>query len=264
MSSSEIKFGLLGAMPEEVALMERSVTVRATHSAGMRTFFEGTWHGCDVVLAHSRIGKVSAAVTAMLMIERFEVTHMIFTGVAGAIDPGLRIGDIVVADRLVHHDLDASPIPVFQRFEVPLLGKVFFETDAALTARVEHAARSFASDGLAKIVPAPVRESFGVGTPRVVRGLVASGDQFIADPAHVAALGRDLPGCLCAEMEGAAVAQVCHEMGGVPFALARVISDQADHGAAVDFQRFVNEIAEHLTGGVVAHVLESFTQPYQP
>ena len=98
------RFGIIGAMPQEVALMARSMTIRQTTEAGMRTFYEGSWAGQDVVLVLSRVGKVSAAATTLMLIERFQVTHIIFTGVAGAVDRTLRIGDIVIADRLVQHD----------------------------------------------------------------------------------------------------------------------------------------------------------------
>ncbi len=79
-----MKFGILGAMPEEVALMARSMTVHHTVEAGMRTFYVGEWVGQEVVLVLSRVGKVSAAVTTMLLLERFGVDHVIFTGVPEA------------------------------------------------------------------------------------------------------------------------------------------------------------------------------------
>jgi adenosylhomocysteine nucleosidase len=244
-------------MPHEVVFMERSMTIRRTVEAGMRTFYEGAWAGQEVVLVLSRVGKVSASITTLLLIERFGVTHLVFTGVAGAIDPRLRIGDVVVADHLVQHDMDASPLPAFQRFEIPLLGKIFFEAglcDEAFEAAIHYTEGDFLRD-----VAVEKRAEFGMDRPRVFRGLVASGDQFLADPQKAAELLRSLPGLLCAEMEGAAVAQVCHEMGGIPAAIIRVISDQADHSAAVDFLRFVDEVAEYLTGGIVQSLLKSFT-----
>lgn len=252
-----MKFGILGAMPQEVALMARSMSVRRSVEAGMRTFYEGTWASQEVVLVLSRVGKVSAAITTLLLLERFGVTHIVFTGVAGAIDPGLRIGDVVVAERLVQHDMDASPLPAFQRFEIPLLGKVFFE--AGLCAEAFRAAVRYTKGDFARDVSAEKRAVFGIHRlPRVHRGLVASGDQFLADPRKTLELREALPGLLCAEMEGAAVAQVCHEMGGIPSAIIRVVSDQADHSAAVDFLRFVDEVAEYLTGGIVQSLLNSF------
>ncbi|HET7238100.1 MAG TPA: 5'-methylthioadenosine/adenosylhomocysteine nucleosidase [Terrimicrobiaceae bacterium] len=257
-----MKFGILGAMPQEVALMARSMGVHRSVEAGMRTFFEGTWEGQEVVVVLSRVGKVSAAITTLLLLERFGVTHIVFTGLAGAIDPGLRIGDVVVADRLVQHDMDASPLPAFKRFEIPLLGKIFFETglaNEAADAAIHYTQGDFLHD-----VSPEKRAAFGMDRPRVFRGLVASGDQFLADPEKTADLRNALPGLLCAEMEGAAVAQVCHEMGGIPNAIIRVISDQADHSAAVDFLRFVDEVAEYLTGGIVRSLLSAWSTRVPP
>jgi adenosylhomocysteine nucleosidase len=246
-----MKFGVLGAMPQEVALMERSMTVHRTVEAGLRTFYEGTWGGQEMVLGLSRVGKVSAAATTLLLLERFGCSHIVFTGVAGAVDPRLRVGDIVVADRLVQHDMDARPL--FPRFEIPLLGKVEFP--ASLHDAAVHAARDYLGGQFRIDVTDERRSRFGLTEPRVYQGLVVSGDQFIADPAKTATLRETLPDALCTEMEGAAVAQICHEMGGVPFAVIRVISDQADHAAALDFQRFIDEVAEHVTGGIVHRLL---------
>ena len=133
-------------MPEEVALMARSMTVHHTVEAGMRTFYVGEWVGQEVVLVLSRVGKVSAAVTTMLLLERFGVDHVIFTGVAGGIHPRLRVGDVVIGDRLVQHDMDASPLPAFERFEIPLLGKVFFESDREILSRAVAAAKRYTTE----------------------------------------------------------------------------------------------------------------------
>ncbi len=257
-----MKFGILGAMPHEVALMARTMSARRSVEVAMRTFFEGTWAGQEVVVVLSRVGKVSAAITTLLLLERFGVTHIVFTGVAGAIDPDLRIGDVVIAERLVQHDMDASPLPAFKRFEIPLLGKIFFETglcNEACDAAIRYTQGEFLHD-----VTPEKRAAFGMDRPRVFRGLVASGDQFLADPRKAAELREALPGLLCTEMEGAAVAQVCHEMGGIPNAIIRVISDQSDHSAAVDFMRFVDEVAEYLTGGIVRSLLSSFSMQTHP
>lgn len=254
------KFGILGAMPQEVALMARSMTIHREVEAGMRTFYEGEWMGQEIVLALSRVGKVSAAVTTMLLVERFAVNHVIFTGVAGAIDPRLKIGDVVIGDRLVQHDMDASPLPAFARFEIPLLGKIFFETPDELLGHTLRAAQNYAGGAFLREVPETNRQAFGMTTPSVYQGLIASGDQFLADPALTSALRTLLPEVLCTEMEGAAVAQVCYEMGQIPASVIRVISDQADHTAVVDFLKFINEIAEHLTGGIVQRLLASYSE----
>lgn len=250
-----MKFGILGAMPQEVALMERSMTVRRTVEAGLRTFYEGEWAGQEIVLVLSRVGKVSAAATTLLLLERFGCSHIVFTGVAGGVDPRLRIGDVVIADRLVQHDMDARPL--FPRFEIPLLGRTEFA--AALHEETVRAAEGYLRSDFARDVTEDCRGRFGLAEPRVYRGLIVSGDRFVADPARTAALRAALPEALCTEMEGAAVAQICYEMGGVPFSVVRVISDQADHAAAVDFQKFIDEVAEHVTGGIVRHLLRGFS-----
>lgn len=174
-------------------------------------------------------------------------------------DPRLRIGDVVVADRLIQHDMDASPLPAFQRFEIPLLGKTYFEMDSGILQRAQLAAQSYANGRFFDDVPAERRAAFSIDQPAIYSGLIASGDQFLVNPAVTCELCAALPGLLCAEMEGAAVAQVCYEMGDVPAAVIRVISDQADHAAVVDFTRFLAEVAEHITGGIVRTLLQSFT-----
>lgn len=254
------RIGVIGAMPQEVSLMARSMRIDRTTEVGMRTFYEGSWGGQDVVLVLSRVGKVSAAATTLMLIERFHVTHIIFTGVAGAVDHTLRVGDIVIANRLVQHDMDASPLPAFERFEIPLLDKIFFETDPQFLELAEKAAKKYSTGEFLSTVPAACRETFSIGSPGVYRGLVASGDQFLAAAEKVAELRTALPGLLCAEMEGAAVAQICYEMGGLPVTVIRIISDRADHSAAVDFLQFIEEIAEHLTGGIVRTLLESLPE----
>jgi len=234
--------------------MARSMTVHRTVEAGQRTFYEGTWAGQDVVLVLSRIGKVSAAITTMLLLERFGVTHVIFSGVAGAVDPRLRVGDVVIADGLIQHDMDASPL--FPRFEIPLLGKTQF--GAALHEPAEVAAVRYLHEQFSGDVSEAMRAAFGITRPAVFRGLIVSGDQFVADPVRTAALREALPGALCTEMEGAAVAQVCHEMGDISMAVIRIISDQADHSAAIDFLRFMDDVAEYMTAGIVRAMLENF------
>ena len=112
----------------------------------MRTFFEGTGRDRKSCLCFRAVGKVSAAITTLLLLERFGVTHIVFTGVAGAIDPGLRIGDVVVAERLVQHDMDASPLPAFSDLRSPCLGKIFFETglcDEAFDAAIRYTQGDF-------------------------------------------------------------------------------------------------------------------------
>jgi len=236
--------GVIGAMPEELAAVIDVVHADEVIELGGRRYYRGRYAGEPVVCVVSRIGKVAAAATTAILLERFAPRAIVMTGLAGAVDPRLSIGDIVVADRLIHHDLDARPL--FPRHEIPLLGTAELAADPALSDRLATAAAAF--------VPPPEVAALGITVPGMWRGLVASGDQFFSSVAAVAALRALLPDVLAVEMEGAAVAQVCHEHG-VPFAIARVISDTADHAAAVDFARFLAVACGPYARALVAGVL---------
>ena len=229
--------GVMAAMPEELDAVLGDLVVDGVDDVGGRRFHRGRLHGRDAVLVVSRCGKVAAAGTATLLLERYGATSIVFTGLAGGAAPALRIGDIVVADRLVQHDLDARPL--FPRYEVPLLGMSVFGAAAALAASAVRAAEGFAAVAVSQL--GAVADELGLGTPRVHRGLIASGDQFFASAEAIALLRERLPDVLCVEMEGAAVAQVCHEYGA-PVCVIRTISDTADHAAHLDFPRFLSRV----------------------
>jgi len=239
-------------MPPELDAVLADLHVHTAEDVGGRRFHLGQLHGRDAVLVVSRCGKVAAAGTATLLLERYGVESILFTGVAGAASPGLRIGDIVVADRLIQHDLDARPL--FPRYEVPLLGVSVFAADPDLAARAQRAAEVFAADAPARL--GAVAVAFGLERPAVHRGLIASGDRFFAAADDVAALRRDLPDVLCVEMEGAAVAQVCHEYGR-PVCVIRTISDTADHAAHIDFPRFLEGVCGRYARALVAGIVSA-------
>jgi len=153
----------------------------------------------------------------------------------------------VVADTLLQHDMDASPL--FPRHEVPLYGLSHFAADAALSAQVQAAATSV----LAHLQRAHL-DDFGVRDPQLRRGLILSGDRFVSSAGESGLLQASFPDALAVEMEGAAVAQVCHDFG-VPFAVLRTISDRADDAAHVDFNRFIAEVASGYTRAIVTALL---------
>ena len=221
-------------MREELhALHEDFENATAQRVAG-RDFHLGELHGHAAVLVQSGIGKVAAATTTALLLDRFDVSAVLFTGVAGGLREGVKVGDVVIGDALLQHDLDASPI--FPRWEVPLTGKSRFAADAAWSDTLAHAARA---SGHA-----------------VHRGLIVSGDRFVCTSAESAALRALLPDALAVEMEGAAVAQVCHDFAR-PFAVMRTISDRADDSAHIDFPRFVADVASDLTRRIVRAALSN-------
>jgi adenosylhomocysteine nucleosidase len=248
---------IVGAMPEEVsavvaALAQPQPPVRS----GGREYYRGSLAGAHAVVALSRIGKVAAAATMVELILRFQVRAVLFTGVAGAIDPSLRVGDVVVARRLVQHDMDASPI--FPALEIPLLGRSHFDACPEHSARVEQAARRFISGPLFAAAGEEDLASFGITCdrpPRVVVGDIASGDRFVSSHAERHRLRERLPTALCVEMEGAAAAQVCFEYA-VPIVVVRVISDAADDAAGIDFARFIQRIAGVISAGIVSEALK--------
>lgn len=247
--------GLICAMPEEARRLRQAMQTTCVERRARREFVCGRLFDRDVVICVSRCGKVAAAATFVAMIERYKVHPCILTGAAGALVESLAVGDIVLADTLVQHDLDASALPRFKKYEVPLLGASHFPTDAALTALAEAAARDFLERDLTAEVPPAVLARFGITRPQVARGMVVSGDRFIASLETRQALRRDLPDAVCVEMEGAAVAQVAYEYE-VPVAVIRTISDTADHHAALSFERFLEQIVAHVTCGIVRRLFE--------
>jgi len=219
-------------MHEELrALLPLVDACRVERIAG-RDFHVGEMHGRPVVLALSGIGKVAAATTATLLLHTFAPGRLVFTGVAGGLASQVQVGDVVVATRLLQHDMDASPL--FPRFEVPLTGRSRFAADAVLAGELAAAAR---------------RSTIA----RVHEGLIISGDLFVSSATQSAALREALPDALAVEMEGAAIAQVCADFA-CAFGVVRTISDRADDSAHVDFSSFVEEIASAVT----RHVIEDW------
>ena len=225
-------------MREELHALHEDFHNAIVQRVAGRDFYIGTLHGYEAVLVLSGIGKVAAATTTALLLDRFEVDAVVFTGVAGGLAKGVKVGDVVIGDTLLQHDLDASPI--FPRWEVPLTDKSRFEADAQWSDRLSRAAQSSGHT--------------------VHRGLIISGDRFVATSAESAALRAALPDALAVEMEGAAVAQVCHDFAR-PFAVMRTVSDRADDSAPGDFSRFVAEVASGLTRRIVRAALTEGRTP---
>lgn len=243
--------GVVGALREELDDVLRLMADAHREQTAGREFHVGHLHGVPVVCTLSRVGKVAAAHTAALLIERFACTSIVFTGVAGGLADGVQVGDIVVGTQFIQHDLDARPI--FPRYEVPLTGLTRFAADPRLTQRLLAAARDVAARS-ASVVGAEAAGAFALHAPAVHSGLIASGDRFVSSDAESQALRTDLPGALAVEMEGAAFAQVCHDHG-VPFAAVRTISDRADDAAHIDFLAFVRAVASRYSAALIDALL---------
>lgn len=237
--------GVIGAMAEEVDRLHHHLDAESVSEHAGRTYRHGRLAGQRVTVVQSRIGKVAAALTASSLIRDHGVDAIVFTGIAGALDDRLAIGDVVVANELVQHDL-AGPPEMFARGEIPLLGVVELATDTSLTESAVAAATDFLSDGLEAIVSRAQLADLGIGRPTVHVGQVATGDEFIEGELKDV-VRRRTPDAICVDMEGAAVAQVCHELGGVPLGVIRAISDLASGTASVDFPKFLDQLASHYS-----------------
>ncbi|MDO7905282.1 5'-methylthioadenosine/adenosylhomocysteine nucleosidase [Paenibacillus sp. JX-17] len=225
--------GIIGAMDEEVELLLAAMGGEAeTEQVAGVAFTTGMIYGRSVVVCKSGVGKVNAAVTTQILVDRYDVERVIFTGVAGAVDPDLNVGDIVISTSCVHHDMDVTALG-YEHGVIPYQEVSSFAADPALVELAEQACRELHYHYLT--------------------GIVLSGDQFIADREHVLWLHKQLNGS-CTEMEGAAVAQACH-MNGVPFLILRSMSDKADGSAHISFEQFTVEAARR-SHHIVANMLE--------
>lgn len=243
--------GILGAMAQEIDEVKAMLTEKTVVKIANREFVVGKIGNVRCVVAFSKWGKVAATITATLLIQEFAVTDLFFIGTAGALADGLKVGDIVISKRLVQHDLDARPI--ISRFEIPLLSRVYIDSDPDLTALAGRAVSNLINKGVKNMVGEEAVKEFNLN-PTLYFGDVASGDQFISSIEKRDEILGFLPDVLCVEMEGAAVAQVCLEFG-TPFTVIRTISDTADHNARVDFGKFIVEVANAYSRAIVKEII---------
>ena len=216
------KIGIIGAMDLEVQTLKEqlhnaSVTVRANME-----FYEGRLGAADVVVVRCGIGKVNAALCIQILADLFGVTHVINTGIAGSLNAKLDIGDILISEIAIHHDMDVR-IFGYAAGQVPGLPSREFAADAAMTDTAEAVCREL---GL-----------------KAIRGRVVSGDQFICDSAVKDRLITEFQGDCC-EMEGASIAHGAF-LNDIPFLILRAISDKADGSAEMDYPTFEKAAAEH-------------------
>jgi adenosylhomocysteine nucleosidase len=250
--ATPLRAGILGAMEPEVRGLVDAMDVEDHGRSAGFDYWLGRLAGHDCVVARCGMGKVSAAAGVQRLIDQFAIGRLVVCGLAGGLRAGLNVGDVVVGERFVQHDLDASPI--YPRFEVPGLGLTYFDADASLVGCAESAAREFAE---VFVRDNGATGALGITEPAVHRGQIVTGDQFVKEDKH-AELVAAFPDALCVEMEGGAIAQVCH-LNGVPFVVVRVISDGADATAAVDFKRFVESVAPAYAVGIVSRLLARLT-----
>lgn len=245
--------GIMGAIPEEIHGVVSLMKEVTAHEIGGRTYYQGEIHHHKVVVVYARVGKVAAATTITTLILSFNITQLIFTGVAGGIHNSVKIGDIVIGTHLIQHDMDARPL--WSEFEIPLLGKSTFESDKYLVQVSNNAITNLLSDNkLHSVIAQEDLNNFDIHNPRMQIGLIASGDQFFGNADQRIKLQEKLPNVLCVEMEGAAVAQVCDEFN-IPFIIIRTISDDANEHSTIDFTKFIDRISNVYGLKIIDHIL---------
>lgn len=216
--------GIIGAMHEEIIELKSVMEDLKEEKVINLTFFTGKLRGKDVVLVEGGIGKVNASVCTTLLIDHFKVDKLIFTGVAGGVNPSIKVGDIVISTDLMEHDFDCTAFGDAHGV-IPRMDTSVFKAD----------------EKLVEIAKEVALEEFD--KDRVRTGRVVSGDQFIASVEKVKWLNETF-NAECTEMEGAAVAHVCY-MFNTPFVVLRAISDNANHDGAMDFAEFTKLAAKN-------------------
>ena len=234
---------IMSALPEELASLEEQTSDCATITFGGHDFLTGMIDSRDVVVA-AGIGKVNAAMVATLAIDHFSPGALIFTGVAGGIDDTLGIGDVVVAEHVLHHDtgvLEPDGFRLYQSGHVPFLNpteQLGYRPSDELLGRVR--------PRLADLELSPVLQR----QPDIVFGTVVTGDQLLQSDAQRRRLHATLQ-AHAVEMEGAAVAQVAEHFG-VDHLVIRAVSDLAGSDSSFDFARFLDDVTINSTAVVVA------------
>lgn len=224
-----MNYGVIGAMPSEIAGIKEHMENVQEHKTGSLVFYTGQIGQNTLTLVQCGVGKVNAAITAQMLIDKFNAQAVINTGVAGALGKDVKVLDVVISTEVVHHDADMRLYKKYPPFVDGFYG------DPTLVAR---AAAAF--------------EAMDHGNSHCYLGKIATGDQFIESSAVKADIvARHNP--LCVEMEGAAVGHAC-TANGVPFVIIRTMSDNADEQGGMSFDAMEKVAAKYSSNIVVAMV----------
>ena len=229
-----MKFGIIAAMEEELKTLLLALEDKKEVVVLGKTYYEGRIGQHEVVLVQSGIGKVLSAMSVAILAETFGVDAIINTGSAGAVSEGLAIGDVVIADRLVYHDVDVT---AFGYAYGQMAGQeLYYQADQTLMASLQ---KVLNQQGIHNHV-----------------GLIATGDSFIAGQEKVDTIKHHFPEVLAVEMEGAAVAQAA-QAAGKPFLVIRAMSDTAQGDANITFDEFILEAGKRSAQTLLA-LLKSY------
>ena len=213
-----MKIGIIAAMPEELIHLTQNLDKPQEVQVLGNTYYTGTIGKTEVVLVQSGIGKVMSAMSVAVLADHFQVEAIINTGSAGALAEGIAVGDVVIADKLVYHDVDVT---AFGYAYGQMAGQpLYFESDKNFITRIQ--------------------ENLSQLDQTWHLGLIATGDSFIAGDDKIASIKSHFPGVLAVEMEGAAIAQAAQALS-LPFLVIRAMSDNANHEASISFDEFIIE-----------------------
>lgn len=218
-----MKIAIIGAMEEEVKLLREKIDSRSQEIVASCEFTFGKMHGAEIVLLRSGIGKVNAAMSTTILLEKYQPDCIINTGSAGGFNPGLNVGDVVISSEVRHHDVDVTAFG-YEYGQVPNL-------PAAFTADQ-------------KLVEIAEAEAKKIADIQVVKGQIATGDSFMDDPVKVQFVRDKFTNLQAVEMEAAAIAQVAYQFK-VPFVIIRALSDIAGKQSNVSFDQFLEKAALH-------------------
>lgn len=228
--------GIIGAMEEEVTQIKNSMTeVQISETAGM-SFYAGRLGSKDAVVVRSGIGKVNAGICSQILVDRFHVTAIINTGIAGSLRNEINIGDIVLSVDSIQHDMDAGGFG-YGPGQIPRMDTLAFPADSELLKLAEECSRR-------------VNPDINTFTGRIV-----SGDQFVSDKEKKNWL-KETFDASCTEMEGAAIAQAAY-LNKIPYLVLRAISDKADDSAHMDYPEFEKMAIKHSVNLLMA-IAESY------
>lgn len=229
------KLGIICAMDEELAPLKEHMKNEDEHRKASMAFFAGDIEGRDVVMVVSGIGKVNAAICAQILIDDYQVTHLLNVGVAGGVKETLKPMDIIIATSLVQHDMDVRAFGL-KRGEIPRMETSIFIPDPELNRILRSAAWKYTDS-------------------TVHEGRIVSGDAFISSKEKIMDLLETFEASAC-EMEGASIAHVAY-LNEIPFAVVRAISDNANTGASMDYEKFKDQAARS-TVSMVLDLLKNF------
>ncbi len=245
-----MKIAIVTAQYEEVERLVEPIEHKEVVEACGRVFYTFDCAGNEVIVVFSHWGKVAAALTVSLLLERFKPDFVVSIGQGSAVVPELNIGDIVVAQRLFQHDMDMRPL--FRRYEIPLSGATSYATqehDQRLAADAVHNLLKQAKDLRRQLM------DYGIAAPKLQLGDIACGDLLITGAARKAAINRNLPSVLCADMESGAMAQVCVAFA-VPFVFVRTVVEAANETANDEqTERFKTDFSAKYNVAIVQSLL---------